>query len=245
MSGKCPHGEIERVGYNFTRKKTNKKVSVDPTCVKDMGKPGKGEKLITIPEEDVGLLSKYGYTLKKGHEKRVESLKKAIKENSELKILKHVNALRTLQKSNEKLYNKLDKDMKWIQKDYLINKGVLDTDEKKPPSPWSTESKSSKNNQKEDEKKKPSPWSLVNFDKPDEKKTPSPWTTKNNQKDEEKKTPSPWSLVNFDKPDEKKTPSPWTSKEFKKSSKKASKKSSKKVSKKGSKKASKKCSKKW
>jgi hypothetical protein len=49
-------------------------------------------------------------------------LKKAIKENSELKILRHVNAIRTLQKSNEKLYNKLDKDMKWLQKDYKTKK---------------------------------------------------------------------------------------------------------------------------
>jgi hypothetical protein len=50
-------------------------------------------------------------------------LKKAIKDNSELKILRHVNAIRTLQKSNEKLYNKLDKDMKWLQKDYKTKKG--------------------------------------------------------------------------------------------------------------------------
>jgi hypothetical protein len=53
-------------------------------------------------------------------------LKKAIKENSELKILRHVNAIRTLQKSNEKLYNKLDKDMKWLQKDYKTKKIKID-----------------------------------------------------------------------------------------------------------------------
>ena len=41
-----------------------------------------------------------------------------MKDHSELKILRHLNALRTLQKSNEKLFNKLDKDLKWIQKDY-------------------------------------------------------------------------------------------------------------------------------
>ncbi len=53
-------------------------------------------------------------------------MKKAIKENSELKILRHVNAIRTLQKSNEKLYNKLDKDMKWLQKDYKTKKIKID-----------------------------------------------------------------------------------------------------------------------
>ena len=43
---------------------------------------------------------------------------KAIKHNNELKILRHINALRTLNKSNKTNYNKLDRDLKWIQKDY-------------------------------------------------------------------------------------------------------------------------------
>ena len=60
---KCSKGEIERVGYSFV-KKTGTHVSVKPTCIKDKGKPGKGPKLITIPHEDEGLLSKYGYSLK-------------------------------------------------------------------------------------------------------------------------------------------------------------------------------------
>jgi hypothetical protein len=144
MPGKCPTGKIERVGYSYTKKTTGKNVHVNPTCINDMGKKGKGEKLIIIPEADVGLLSKYGYKLKNSHEKRVDSLKQAINENSELKILKHVNALRTLQKSNEKLYNKLDKDMKWLQKDYQNKKGG--------------ETDSNKN-----------PRLLVNFDKPEKK----------------------------------------------------------------------------
>ena len=120
--GKCNPGEIERVGYSYT-KKSGTHVEVDPSCVSDKGKPGKGPKLITMPEYDVGLLSKYGYNLRNSHDERVKSIKKALKENSELKILRHVNALRTLQKSNEKYYNKLDKDLKWIQKDYETKKG--------------------------------------------------------------------------------------------------------------------------
>jgi hypothetical protein len=61
--------------------------------------------------------------LSDNYETRIKTLKKAIWEISELKILRHKNALRTLLKSNQKLYNKLDKDMKWIQKDYKIKKG--------------------------------------------------------------------------------------------------------------------------
>ena len=44
--------------------------------------------------------------------------KKSLKDHTKLKVLKHVNALRTLHKSDEKLYNKLDKDLKWIQAHY-------------------------------------------------------------------------------------------------------------------------------
>jgi hypothetical protein len=73
---------------------------------------------IPIPPEDEGLLSDYGYFLKNSHEDRIKAIKRSMKDHSELKILRHLNALRTLQKSNEKLFNKLDKDLKWIQKDY-------------------------------------------------------------------------------------------------------------------------------
>jgi len=74
--------------------------------------------LIKIPIEDEGLLSDYGYSLKNNHENRIEAIKKSMKDNNLLKILRHLNALRTLQKSHEKLCNKLDKDLKWVQKEY-------------------------------------------------------------------------------------------------------------------------------
>ena len=122
IKGKCPKGEIKRVGFVYTKKTSKKLVKVKPTCIEDRGKPGKGPKLITIPPEDEGILGKYGYSLKLNHEDRIKCLKKAFKENSHLKILRHLNALRTLQKSNEKYYNKLDKDMKWLQKYYDANK---------------------------------------------------------------------------------------------------------------------------
>jgi hypothetical protein len=117
QSKKCSNGKIERVGY--IRKD---KVKVKSTCIKDQGKPGKGPKLITMPDYDVGLLSDYGYSLKESHEKRIKAIRKSMKEHSELKILRHINALRTLHKSHENLFNKLDKDMKWIQNDYMKHK---------------------------------------------------------------------------------------------------------------------------
>jgi hypothetical protein len=117
----CKKGEIKRVGYSYNRK-TGSHVSVKSSCIKDQGRKGKGPKLITMPEYDIGLLSNYGYSLSDSHETRVKALKKALKENSELKILRHINALRTLHKSSEKYYNKLDKDLKWIQNDYSKKK---------------------------------------------------------------------------------------------------------------------------
>jgi hypothetical protein len=118
MSTKCSSKQIERVGYTYHRKSSKKAIKVSPSCITDRGKPGKGPKLIKMPKEDIGLLGKYGYNLHESHEKRIAALKKANKENSHLKVLRHVNALRTLQKSNETLYNKLDKDMKWLQVHY-------------------------------------------------------------------------------------------------------------------------------
>ena len=118
FNGTCKKGQILRTGYEYTKKNTNKTVKVKPTCIEDKGKPGKGPKLIIIPKEDIGLLDKYNYTLKNNYEERIKSLKKANKELSKLKVLRYINALRTLQKSNEKYYNKLDRDMKWLQKNY-------------------------------------------------------------------------------------------------------------------------------
>jgi len=122
MSLRCPHGEINRVGYSFIKKTSKKTIKVKPMCIEDKGKPGKGPKLIKIPKEDEGLLSDYGYSLKKSYEDRIKAIKKAYKENSHLKILRHLNALRTLQKSNELNYNKLNKDMKWLQEYYSKTK---------------------------------------------------------------------------------------------------------------------------
>jgi len=117
MPIKCPIGEIERSGYSFN-KKSGIHVEVKPTCITDHGRPGKGPKLIIIPKEDKGLLSDYGYSLSKSHEERIKSIKKASKDHPKLKILRHINALRTLHESNPRNYNKLDKDLKWIQSHY-------------------------------------------------------------------------------------------------------------------------------
>lgn len=115
---KCPAGKIERVGYSYKKRISKKSIKVKPVCITDKGKKGKGPKLIVMPKYDVGILSDYGYSLSNKHEDRVKAIKKSLKEHSKLKVLRHINALRTLQKSNESMYNKLDKDLKWLQEHY-------------------------------------------------------------------------------------------------------------------------------
>jgi len=119
---RCPKGMIERVGYTYKRKTSKKQIKVKPECIKDQGKKGKGPKLGILLTKglayDVGLLSDFGYSLHDSHDVRIKALKKAIKYYNELKVLRHINALRTLNKSNKTNYNKLDKDLKWVQKDY-------------------------------------------------------------------------------------------------------------------------------
>jgi hypothetical protein len=111
----CPKGEIMRIGYTYKRKTSKRQVNVKPSCVQDRGKPGKGPKLIKIPSYDVGLLGKYDYSLSENREYRHKALRRANRHEDDLKVLRHVNALRTLNKSNERLYKKLDNDFKYVQ----------------------------------------------------------------------------------------------------------------------------------
>ena len=121
MASKCPSGMISRKSYSY-KKKSGTKVKVGSKCIKDQGMPGKGPKIIRLPKEDIGILSNYGYSLKLPYDDRIKAIKKSMKHVDELKLLRHINALRTLFKSNEKYFDKLNKDLHWIQKHYKTNK---------------------------------------------------------------------------------------------------------------------------
>ena len=112
MATKCPSGMIKRSSYS-NKKNSGKKVKVGSKQPKV---------IIKIPKEDIGILSNYGYSLKLPYDDRIKALKKAMKHVDELKMLRHLNALRTLFKSNEKYFDKLNKDMHWIQKHYKTHK---------------------------------------------------------------------------------------------------------------------------
>ncbi len=113
---KCKLGEIKRVSYTYTKKNSKKLIKIKLGAHGGIVSIGHNKKLIIIPKYDIGLLTQFGYKLSKAHNERVVALKKALKQYPWLKILQHINALRTLQKSNEKMYLKLDRDLKWLQK---------------------------------------------------------------------------------------------------------------------------------
>ena len=107
---KCKTGEILRDGYHrkayhrdtYERNGTIIPASdvsssyVEPTCVKDMGAPGKGLK--TLPSmRDTIRLTNYGYGIKKSEEKRRAALISAAKDYDMLEILRKLNLIRNYQ----------------------------------------------------------------------------------------------------------------------------------------------------
>jgi len=115
----CEKKQIRKVSYrrkSYTRRDGIhvKEAYIKSTCVEDKGKKGKGQKLFEI--KDKGFLRSEGYALDKPIKARRTSLKKASKKKGSLKVLRHLNAIRTLQKSNPDAYKKLDADVKYIQK---------------------------------------------------------------------------------------------------------------------------------
>jgi hypothetical protein len=117
----CGIGFILRKGYNrkgyFRSDGTYiDSASVPAACIIDQGKPGKGIKLIKGDLED--MLSPFGYKLALSDAARKKVLLSAFDELDHLKMLKHLVYLRTLNKSRENLYDKLDKDVKFIQELY-------------------------------------------------------------------------------------------------------------------------------
>lgn len=64
-------------------------------------------------------LGSFGYSLSKNKQERQKALLKAIKRKGWLTTLRRLVVIRTFHKSNEKLYKKLDSDVKLIQANRL------------------------------------------------------------------------------------------------------------------------------
>lgn len=128
MTSKCPKGTIRRKAYTrkgYTRrayrrkdgtrvkKSTVKKSRVPSSCIRDLGKEGKGKRLFTLKKGD---LTKFGYSLKHDASTRRYALKRSMSMFSRNKLIKKLNALYILQKNTNPMYAKRARaDMKWVQ----------------------------------------------------------------------------------------------------------------------------------
>lgn len=108
---KCKSGEIEKVGYyrkGYQRKSFKRSdgtavkssyisnTYVPPTCIKDVGKPGKGPKTLPKPGDEIHLTN-YGYNIHRPESTRRSALRKASRDSSILLVLRRLNLLRNYQ----------------------------------------------------------------------------------------------------------------------------------------------------
>jgi len=96
---------IHRKGYTYERK--------------DLGKPGKGPKIIPIEK---GKLSKFGYSTKKSERARHAALNKAVEEYGALSVYRALNAQVILRKRTQpKAREIFEADRDWIAEKYRMD----------------------------------------------------------------------------------------------------------------------------
>lgn len=108
---KCGQGEILRKGYRRKGYHRNEYVRSDgtvvgesdvpgayvpPTCVPDMGRKGRGKKVLPPPGNEIHL-SSYGYSIHKPESERHAALEAASNDYGTLKVLRRLNLLRNYQ----------------------------------------------------------------------------------------------------------------------------------------------------
>lgn len=112
---KCKKGEIVRTGYK-RHSKSGKSVVVPPTCIKDLGKPGKVARNIYIEPDRLG---KYGYNdlLSRSDQERHRALEDAVASGEKpLSVFRRLIALSTLTRNtNPELSNIMRSDATWVQ----------------------------------------------------------------------------------------------------------------------------------
>ena len=82
--------------------------------IRTLDKTSSDKKVLSILKEKY--LSKYGYSRLDNSTKRKISLDKAMKNEGELEVLRYIVVLREYMKNEPDTFQKLDKDIKYIQK---------------------------------------------------------------------------------------------------------------------------------
>lgn len=122
MSSRCPSGQILRSGYRRKSYRRSGGVRVSATrvsshCIKDVGRVGKGPKLIGPLKK--GALHRYGYDPDNSEASRHSALDRAVRAEGLSKIVKRLNAVRVFTKNtNPRLSAKYNADMSYIERKY-------------------------------------------------------------------------------------------------------------------------------
>jgi hypothetical protein len=124
MPKSCSPGTIRRASYTRKAHRRSdgtrvKGAHVPASCIKDLGKPGKGKRLFTLKK---GGLRKYGYTLSETQDVRHSALVKAMEDGMSTGYLwKRLNAIQILHRNtNPKTAEKILSDMEWLRSKYGV-----------------------------------------------------------------------------------------------------------------------------
>lgn len=112
-------GFLKRLRSGKTRRiyPTVRATYVKATCIKDLGKPGKGVQAIGPLRK--GELSKHGYSYKLPEQSRRNALQKAVKEFGALSTYRKLNAVAKLsERTNPQAAQAFGADRNWIRQTY-------------------------------------------------------------------------------------------------------------------------------
>lgn len=122
----CKKGEILREGYvrkSYTRKDGSrvKNTYVQPSCIQDRGKSGKGPKILPKPDPNIHLRD-YGYSVDKNSGQRQRALKRASRELGTLPVLRRLNLIANYSKSDIEKEEKMRNDVEYMKRQHKIYK---------------------------------------------------------------------------------------------------------------------------
>lgn len=117
-----PQGGRRIVRKGYTAHRRGKTVRVSAKRILDQGAPGNWEDIHGpgIGEMKEGLLTKVGYSAKKGKTARHKSIRKAVQRYGPLSTFHKLNAMSTLTKRTSKSKSRTFKaDRNWVKKTFL------------------------------------------------------------------------------------------------------------------------------
>lgn len=118
----CPPGQIKRISYIRVTHNGKSKTRISSSCIRDRGLLGKGPYILPIPKK--GVLSQFGYedVAQMTMRERRKALKKAIKKEGPLSVIKHLTLVANYNKRTNPVAHKIfKKDQQWISKERKRN----------------------------------------------------------------------------------------------------------------------------